>query len=112
MITTVYDLNGIWIYDIAIGDETVQGVVVMTPNGKADILQIKCRNGMLLCRAFDKDVMEPMDFPVAIFSAVDCEAMLQKSPLSLSSAAVELGASMEMTGAELCLLFNRTTTAS
>jgi len=101
----LYEANGVWVYEITVRGASGMAIVVRTPNEKADILQIKCQNGMLLCRAFDKDVMERIDFPVAIFSAIDCEAMLAKKPLYVSPKAVELGANLEMTGEQLFLLF-------
>lgn len=83
-----------------------EGVSVGIPGTELEILQIRCERGMLFCGIFDKTVLEKLNFPAAVFSAPHFADMLERRPVWLTSAARSLGATEEMTGAELIACFS------
>lgn len=91
---------------IKVNDSTAEGILVDIPDSQLEILQIRCTHGMLFCGIFDKSMLEKLNFPAAVFSAPHFENMLKDKPLFLTEAAHNLGASKEMTGSELVVLFS------
>ena len=57
-------------------------------------------------RQSDKTVLEKLDFPAAVFSALHFSDMLERKPVFLTTAAKALGANEDMTGAELIPCFS------
>lgn len=92
--------------EISVDNKRALGISVNIPGTELQILQIRCRKGMLFCRVFDTSVIEKFQFPAAIFSAPKFEDMLKNNPIHLSKAAVALGATADMTGRELVKLFS------
>ena len=71
------------------------------------MLQIKCKNGLLLCGLFSPEKIESMEFAACVFSAPKFENMLENKPLFVSPKAREMGVSEEMSGAEIAEIFDR-----
>ena len=82
------------------------GVSVNIPGTELEILQVRCTHGILFCGIFDKNVLEKLDFPAAVFSAPHFSDMLERKPVFLTNAAKALGANEDMTGAELIPCFS------
>lgn len=85
---------------------SAEGISVNVPDSELEILQIRCTHGMLFCGIFDKEMLGKLNFPAAVFSAPDLKAMLERKPVYLTPAALAIGASEEMTGAELVACFS------
>lgn len=94
------------IVPIEVNGVSAEGISVNIPGTELEILQIRCRRGMLLCGIFDKAVLEKLNFPAAVFSAPHFEDMLERSPVYLTAAARDLGAAEDMTGAALVACFS------
>lgn len=82
------------------------GISVNVPDTELEILQIRCQHGMLFCGIFDTTVLERLNIPAAVFSAPKFDDMLERKPVYITAAAISLGASKEMTGAELIACFS------
>ena len=106
MIQKEIQLDNTVIYDLSVGECHARGIAVNIPNTELNILQARCRNGMLFCGVFSKEVLEKLDFPAAVFSAPAFSDMMERKPVFLTSKAVSIGAAMDMTGEELLVLFS------
>ncbi|HPJ26478.1 MAG TPA: hypothetical protein PLD93_01590 [Synergistaceae bacterium] len=105
MILEISKTEAAGLYEISVEDVCAQGISVNIPGTEIQILQVRCRKGMLFCGIFDKSVVEELQFPAAIFSAPKFEDMMKNKPIYLSEAAMALGAAANMTGLELVKLF-------
>lgn len=85
---------------------SAEGISVNVPDSELEILQLRCTHGMLFCGIFDREVLEKLNFPAAVISAPRFEDMLERKPVYLTPAAVSMGATEEMTGAELIECFS------
>ena len=94
------------LYDLSVGRCHAQGIAVNIPNTELNILQARCKNGMLFCGIFSRDVLEKLDFPAAVFSAPAFSDMMERKPVFLTSKAIAMGATTDMTGEELLVLFS------
>jgi uncharacterized protein YunC (DUF1805 family) len=106
MIEKKTELGGTVVYNLSVGDTHVPGFATNIPNTTLHILQARCRNGMLFCGLFSREVLEKLNFPAAVFSAPAFSDMMERNPVYLTPAARELGATEEMTGEQLLVLFN------
>ena len=106
MVQKEIQLDNTAIYDISSGECNAQGIAVNIPNTELKILQVRCKSGMLFCGLFSKEVLEKLDFPAAVFSAPAFSDMLERKPLFLTSKAIAMGATTDMTGEELLVLFS------
>lgn len=93
-------------YEILCGEKKAQGVAIGVPDSQSSILSICCQHGMLFCRLFDVAVANKIGLPAAIMAAPFMEDMLKNTPVALSDAAIAMGATTEMTGAEIVELFS------
>ena len=105
MVTKRLEMEQTYLYDISVQDRHAVGIVVTVPEQELEIIQIRCKKGMLLCGIFHPDVVEKIRVPAGIFSAPTINDMLANKPIFLSQAAKEMGANLDMTGDELMLLF-------
>ena len=99
--------EGVEIVDVQAGDQILPGISVEIPGIGKNVLQIKCKNGMLLCGLFSPEKINVMGFAACVFSAPGFSNMLENKPLFISEKAAELGATQDMTGAEIAALFSR-----
>ena len=106
MIQKEVQLDNTVLYDLSAGECHAQGIAVNIPNTELNILQARCKNGMLFCGVFSKEVLEKLDFPAAVFSAPAFSDMMERKPVFLTTKAVSIGAAMDMTGEELLVLFS------
>ena len=106
MIQKEIQLDNTVIYDLSVGECHARGIAVNIPDAELNILQARCKNGMLFCGIFSRDVLEKLDFPAAVFSAPAFSDMMERKPVFLTSKAVSIGAAMDMTGEELLVLFS------
>lgn len=106
MIKKELQLENTTLYTLSSGDCHAQGIAVNIPNTALNILQARCQNGMLFCGIFDKEVLEKLDFPAAVFSAPAFSDMLERNPIFLTSKAIAMGATMDMTGKDFLRLFS------
>lgn len=93
------------IVEIPVGDFTVKGISVEIPGTGKNVLQIKCRNGLLLCGLFSPEKIDFIDFPACVFSAPKFEDMLEGKPLFVSQKAGQMGVREDMTGREIVEIF-------
>lgn len=107
MVQKKYEIGATSVYELSAGSGCAQGIAVNIPNTQLQILQVRCRNGMLFCGIFDREVLEKLNFPAAVFSAPLFSDMMERKPVFLTEAALSVGATMDMTGEELLVLFNR-----
>ena len=105
MVTKRLEMEQTYLYDISVQDRHAVGIVVTVPEQELEIIQIRCKKGMLLCGIFHPDVVEKIRVPAGIFSAPTINDMLANKPIFLSQAAKEMGANLDMTGEEVMLLF-------
>ncbi|MCL2497709.1 MAG: hypothetical protein FWF06_03740 [Symbiobacteriaceae bacterium] len=104
---TVFKSASSAIYRLVVGEYEVEGVEVSLPGTSQFLLTINCQHGMLACRLVDLSVSDRLNLPLAIFSAARLENILIGKPVMLSQSAVSMGATKEMTGAELVSLFSQ-----
>lgn len=107
MIQNAYEAGAALLCEISVGQHSAQGISVNIPGTALHILQVRCRRGMLFCGLFAKDVLERLDFPAAVFSAPEFSDMMERKPVFLTKAALDIGASMDMTGEELVAVFDQ-----
>lgn len=107
MIQEVSRYNETICYDIVSEGFHAEGIATNIPDSELYILQVRCAHGMLFCGIYHPDVLEKLKFPAAIFSAPKLEDMMERKPVFLTQAALDKGASPDMTGAELVALFSR-----
>ena len=98
--------EGVEIREIRIGESIVPGISVEIPGTGKNVLQIKCRNGLLLCGLFNPEKIDSMEFAACVFSAPKFEDMLANHPLFISAKAKGLGVTEDMTGAQIAELLN------
>ena len=96
---------GVKIEEIEIGGKILPGVSVEIPGTGKNVLQIKCRNGLLLCGLFSPEKIDAIDFAACVFSAPEFSDMLANKPLFISQKARQLGVSEDMTGEEIAKIF-------
>ena len=106
MIQKEMQLDNTVIYDLSAGECHARGLAVNIPDTELNILQARCKNGMLFCGIFSKEVLEKLDFPAAVVSAPAVADMMERKPVFLTSKAMAMGATMNMTGEELLVLFS------
>jgi len=94
------------IYRLVVGEHEVEGVEISLPGTSQFFLAINCKHGMLACRLADASVSDRLNLPIAIFSAARLDNILTGKPVMLSQGAVQMGATSDMTGAELVALFS------
>ena len=99
--------EGVDIIDVKAGDLVLPGISVAIPGIGKNVLQIQCKNGMLLCGLFSPEKIDAMEFAACVFSAPKFENMLENHPLFISEKAKALGVTGEMTGEEIAVLFSR-----
>ncbi len=58
MIQKEVQLDNTVLYDLSAGECHAQGIAVNIPNMELNILQARCKNGMLFCGIFSRDVLE------------------------------------------------------
>lgn len=90
---------------IELNEKEVTGITVSIPGTEKNVLQIRCKNGMLLCGLFSPEKIDSIDFAACVFSAPEFSDMLSSKPVFVSEKAKALGATCEMTGAEIAELF-------
>lgn len=100
-------LNDIMIVDVPVGARTLKGISVEIPGTGKNVLQIKCRNGLLLCGLFSPEKIDSIDFPACVFSAPEFKDMLANKPLFVSAKARAMGVTEDMTGAEIAEMFEK-----
>lgn len=98
--------NGVEVTYIDIAGDYVPGIAVEIPGTGKRVLQIKCRNGLLLCGLFSPEKIDGIDFAACVFSAPEFSDMLMGKPLFVSSKAKEMGVTEAMSGREIAELFN------
>lgn len=99
--------EGVEIVDVKVGDQVLPGISVSIPGIGKNVLQIKCRNGLLMCGLFSPEKIDAMEFAGCVFSAPQFDNMLENKPLFVSEKAKQLGVTEKMTGAEIAAVFNR-----
>lgn len=87
------------------GIETV-GITTKLPGVDNEILQLRCKNGIMLCGIFSASVLDILKVSGCIFSAPKFDDMLEKAPKAISKKAVEMGVTGNMTGREIIKLFS------
>lgn len=97
--------EGIDIVELHAGKHLVKGVSVEIPGTGKNVLQIKCKKGLLLCGLFSPDKIDTIDFPACVFSAPEFSDMLERKPIFISAKARQLGVTEEMTGIEIVDIF-------
>jgi uncharacterized protein YunC (DUF1805 family) len=107
MIEKKLESGGTTVYDLTVNGVCVPGFATNIPGTELQILQVRCRRGMMFCGLFSTEVLAKLNFPAAVFSAPRFEDMMERRPIYLTDAARALGATMEMTGAEMLLLLDR-----
>lgn len=90
---------------LEINGKEVTGISVSIPGTEKNVLQIRCKRGMLLCGLFSPEKIDSIDFAACVFSAPEFSDMLSAKPLFVSEKAKALGASYEMAGTEIAALF-------
>lgn len=95
----------LYLLDNNAGD-TALGISVDVPDTDLHILQVRCGKGMMFCGIFDKNVLSALHIPAAVFSAPWFDDMMERRPVFLTAEALHIGASPEMTGAELLTVFS------
>ena len=98
--------DGIQVREISLDEATVMGASLNIPGTEKYVLEIRCNKGFLLCGVFSPEALESFGVAAAIISAPNLDVMLENKPKALTAAARELGATEEMTGREIALLFN------
>ena len=91
---------------ITVGDYNAEGLEIRLPGSDAYFLYINCKRGVLACRLANLEVFEKLQLPITIFSAARLNDILIGKPVSLSQNAINMGAGMDMTGAQLIELFS------
>ena len=99
--------EGIEVVDVQVGEKVLPGISVEIPGIGKNVLQIKCRNGMLLCGLFSPEKIDFMEFAACVFSAPKFSNMLENKPLFVSEKAKAMGVTEEMTGAEIAVIFDK-----
>lgn len=99
------EFNGVTVTEVKVGDAFVPGIAVEIPGIGKSVLQIRCKNGLLLCGLFSPEKIESMEFAACVFSAPQFSNMLANHPLFVSSKAKEMGITEEMTGEEIARIF-------
>lgn len=93
------------IVNVPAGEHTLRGVSVEIPGTGKNVLQIKCRNGLLLCGLFSPEKIDSIDFPACVFSAPEFKDILTNKPLFVSAKARAMGVTETMTGLEIAEVF-------
>lgn len=91
---------------IKVGDYCAEGTEIRLLNSDVYFLFINCKRGVLACRLANLEVSERLKLPIAIFSAARLDDILTGKPFSLSQNAIDLGATMDMTGTQIIGLFS------
>ena len=102
----IYSTDTVSHYRYDVNNVFAEGVEISLPGSEQFFLAITCSHGMLACRLADVAVSDRLNLPIAIFSAARLDNMLEGKPVSLSQRAMEMGATIDMTGEELVLLFS------
>ena len=102
----VYSTDTVSHYRIDVDKAIAEGIEISLPGSEQYFLAITCSHGMLACRLADVAVSDRLNLPIAIFSAARLENILEGKPVSLSQKAAEMGATTDMTGEELVVLFS------
>ncbi|MDO4472691.1 MAG: hypothetical protein Q4C17_05965 [Bacillota bacterium] len=97
--------DGIKICAVQAGERKLRGVAVEIPEMGKNVLQIKCRKGLLLCGLFSPEKIDSIDFAACVFAAPGFSDMLKNRPLFVSEKAKAMGISDEMTGLEIAEAF-------
>ena len=66
MVTKRLEMEQTYLYDISVQDRHAVGIVVTVPEQELEIIQIRCKKGMLLCGIFHPDVVEKIRVPAGI----------------------------------------------
>lgn len=98
--------DGVVVTDVKMGDKTLPGISVAIPGIGKNVLQIRCRKGLLLCGLFSPEKIDAMEFAACVFSAPQFSDMLERTPLFVSKKAKGMGVTEEMTGAQIAAIFD------
>lgn len=102
----VSQAGNIEVFRVTCGGAVAYGASTYIPDEDAYMHQISCAHGLLLCRIFDREAIERDHTVAAILPAPTAEDLLRNKPVFVSTAAQSMGASCDMTGAELVELFS------
>ena len=106
MTEQLFSCKGATVVAIEADGIAATGVSVNLPGTEICIHQVRCALGLILCGAFSTDFADGKDVPMALFTMPLITDMLERTPKHLNPAALALGATPEMTGAQLMKLFS------
>ena len=99
--------NEVQVVNLTVGESTLKGLSVGIPGTGKNVLQIKCRNGLLLCGLFSPEKIDSIDFPACVFAAPEFKDMLANKPLFISAKARAMGVTEDMCGEEIAQIFDK-----
>lgn len=94
-------------YKVSYNGYEGEGCAVNLPHSDKYILSVRCKNGMLMCRLFNNELLDGFEIAGAVFGAPDLATLLSNKPVNLNKAALALGAAEGMTGWEIFELFSK-----
>ncbi|MCQ2547247.1 MAG: hypothetical protein MJ161_06860 [Clostridia bacterium] len=99
--------DSVQIVNVPAGSRALKGVSVEIPGTGKNVLQIKCRKGLLLCGLFSPEKIGSIDFPACVFAAPEFRDMLANKPLFVSAKARAMGVTEDMCGEQIAEIFDK-----
>lgn len=94
-------------FTVTIGEHVLHGIEALLPVNGLKMLVLFAKNGYLMCRLLNPELSNKIGDVSAAVSAADLNGLLGAKCSWLSEKALALGATTEMTGAEVACLFDK-----